>query len=142
MIRETGIVRETAPGRVWVETRQQSSCSHCKARDSCPSGAVAGLREGATCRIEIRTDEPLRPGDQVEIGLPEEALVRGAVTQYLLPLAGLVAGAVTGAHNGWPEGVQLLSALAGMGVGLMLVRRLQSQSPRAANLEPRILRRC
>ncbi|RMF19951.1 MAG: Fis family transcriptional regulator [Gammaproteobacteria bacterium] len=140
MIREPAIVVSVQGDRVRVETLQKSACGHCAARSECPNGALADMGGQRTCQIEATGLDGLSPGDRVEIGLQEETLLGGAFTLYLVPLAGLVAGAGLAAASGLGEGGQLVSGVLGLAAGLGWARRCARRA-QPDDLMPRILRR-
>lgn len=142
MIEEQGRVIAREPGAVWVETLRQSSCGSCSARHGCGQAllqrAGVGSRHG---HIRVLSEEPLTIGEQVLIGVPEQALLRSSLLVYLLPLGGLFALALTGQAIGLSEPLLVLLALGGLLGGLLLVRLLAHRAAGSPELQPRLLRR-
>ena len=97
MAERIGIVlKSEMNGWARVVTDRQGSCG------GCHSG-VAGCR---TClagsKIESRVTNPInaRSGDVVKISLPSASIFKGAVLFYILPIAGLILGALGGLSFG------------------------------------------
>jgi len=66
-------------------------------------------------RLRVVCDGEVHVGDRVKISLDESVIVRGALLAYLLPLAGLLLGAVGGQFAGGEAG-----AFAGGAAGFIL----------------------
>jgi len=100
MMTETGRVVAVDQHAVWVEVIQQSTCGSCSAQKACGQSLLQKLYQGRHHRIQVFRDdqapEQIQIGDQVTIGLPEAVIVRGSLVLYILPLLGLLLGAVIG----------------------------------------------
>src|SRR5690606_30520138 len=100
-------------------------------------------RAGSRARLRVlNPDLLLCTGDQVVLGIPEGALVRGALMIYLMPLVLLFVGALLGAQISlYQTDLSAALGVAGLAAGF-LINRWYSQS-RAADLrlQPRIMRR-
>ena len=68
-------------------------------------------------------DMAVVPGDKVVIGLPESGYLQASLAVYLLPLAGLFAGATLVAAIGGTDGAMALGGVAGLGTALFVLRR-------------------
>lgn len=144
MLEQTGIVIKTEPGAVWVETQRSAACGHCATRGSCGVGALAQTMGNRPNRLRVASSLAVRPGDEVVIGLQEQALLQGSVTLYLLPLLAMFAstGLVTLAWPGpsAPEWAVVLASLIGLGAGLLAARQLAAKQLTHAESQPIILR--
>lgn len=98
MITETGRVVAVEENFLWVETIQRSSCHSCAAKSGCGQSVLGKMFDGRRSHIRLsRANEvntQYHVDDQVEIGLPEDALLKGAAWVYLMPLIGLIGGGV------------------------------------------------
>lgn len=142
MIEEQGQVVACEADAVWVETIRRSTCGSCSARAGCGQALLQkigpGRRRG---RIRVLCSEPLRVGEQVLIGVPEQAVLRGSLLVYLLPLLGLFAAALLGEAAGLAEPWLILLAAGGLAGGMWLARLLAQRSSGTEVLQPRVLRR-
>ncbi len=124
---ETGVVTgREAGGTVRVEIVRTAACDGCHAR-----GACAMVWQNR--RLEVSAADPLgaAPGATVTLDLPDGDFLTACAVAYAIPLATMVAGAVgTWAVLGGPtpsphrDPLSALGALAGAGLGLVLVRLL------------------
>lgn len=92
MIEEEAVVACVESGQVWVETPRRSACGSCT--QSCASAVVGEYIGEATIRLPVTSPIEVLPGDRVLVGVREDALVRGTLSIYLLPLVGLFGGAI------------------------------------------------
>src|SRR5690606_16847485 len=82
------------------------------------------------------------PGDQVVIGLGEDAVLRAAAAVYLVPLLlALAGGAGAAALSGGGDLPAILGAAAGLLLGLRWARAYGRRNAASAALQPVILRR-
>ncbi|MEB3733510.1 SoxR reducing system RseC family protein [Halopseudomonas pachastrellae] len=75
---------------------------------SCCSGWVAAV---AAVFVRALTDRQWQVGDEVVIGVPEDALVRGALWVYMMPLLALFVVALSAQALGGSEPQVILAAL-------------------------------
>lgn len=142
MITETGRVLEVGEGWAWVACRRQVECARCAEGRGCGGGVLGRLLGDRLHKVRAATGSvAVRPGDQVVIGLGEDAVLRAAAAVYLLPLVLALAGAAVGAW--WFGGGDLAAvggAVAGLLVGLGWARSYGRRHARDAALQPVILR--
>lgn len=139
MITETGKVVAVCDDKVWVQTIRTSACQQCAARHGCGQKALASVTGGRANQVLVTNSVGARVGDEVMIGIPEQALLGASFLAYALPLLGLVVGSLAGHAMG---GSGDLPALAGGGTGLFagLVATRLWQRRKEAGYEPRLLR--
>ena len=143
MIEQEGRVVAVEAGAVWVETLRRSACSSCSARAGCGQGIMNGLGVGERRgRVRALNRLTLRVGDAVAIGVPEQALLRGAVQAYLLPLLGLFALALLAERLGASEPWVILAGLAGLAGALIHAHRRDQRTADDPALQPVVLRAC
>lgn len=141
MIEEQGRVVSFEPGSAWVETVRRSTCGSCQARAGCGQALLtklgAGARQGY---LRVLTDRPLKVGDNVVIGLPENAVVTASLLMYLFPLCGLFLAALAADAVGLAEAWVILAALFGLVLGFVGVRWYAWRQRANPDLQPRVLR--
>ena len=130
MITETGRVVAVESDCVWVETIQQSTCGSCSAQKGCGHGllnAAAESNRGAR-RNHLRalfgdsSPEQFKIDDVVQISIPEQVLVRGALLAYIMPLLLMLALAALADHFLGGDVYALLGAVVGLVAGFGLVK--------------------
>lgn len=123
-IQEHGVVTEVLEDRSRIRVERRSTCGSCQVRTGCGNGFLADVLGRRELIVTIRTQAGLKPGDQIVLGIRDDALVASALMMYLMPLAGmilfplLVSAGWSRLHELWLVG----SGVAGLGAGLWLVR--------------------
>ncbi len=147
MIEENGRIVEIDGAFAWVETARRSSCSSCSAKSGgCGTGALSEVLGARNQRLKVRNDLHAQSGEQVVLGIEESALLRGSLAVYIVPLFTLMGGALLGemlapqwnAEGEWPA---LFGGLAGLGLGLLWLRRFNYRAGGDPRYQPRMLRR-
>jgi len=143
LITETGRVLEVQGGWAWVACRRQVECARCAEGRGCGGGVLGKMLGDRLHKVRAATGSvPVAPGDQVLIGLGEDAVLRAAAAIYLVPLLLALAGgvaAVTLAGGG--DLAALLGVVAGFALGLGWARRYSRRHADDSSLQPVILRR-
>lgn len=145
MLVETGRVVAVDSQGLWVETMRQSTCGSCAAQKGCGYGLLNRFGAGRRGYIrvlsgKVATDDCV-VDDQVRISIPEEVILRGSLVVYMLPLLTMLAGA-TAAVSVVPGSQDLpaaLGAIAGFGVGLLMVRWHAWRHRQDRKLQPTLL---
>lgn len=139
-----GIARVVAvEGSVaWLEPEQSTSCGSCASAAMCGSDGVGSTAKRlAARRFALANDQALRVGERVIVGVNERALLKASGTAYALPLvtmftAGGVAQSIAGS-----DGITMVSAVAGLSIGLLGARWGATWLTARGQLAPRFLRR-
>jgi len=113
--------------KIGLSCEQQTSCSHCASQKNCGTGIVSKSIGNKSHAWSLVTQEVVTSGQIIEIGLPEKNLIQFASLVYLLPLAALMIGALTGQFIvspmfGGGEGWTILLSMVFMGGGIWLAR--------------------
>lgn len=143
MIEERARVAEAGDGYAWVEIQRRSACGSCHASNGCGAATLAKVWSGRQVRTRAISDLPLRPGDEVVVGLADGVLLRGALLAYLLPLALMLTGALLGeaAFSGAGEEPVILLGALGLGLGFLAVRVSSRRWRDDVRFQPVVLRR-
>jgi len=126
----------------WLEPEQTGSCGSCAASGSCGAkgiGTIASRLEFR--RFKIDNDSNLFVGERVVVGIPDNALIKAAITAYAIPLATLL---LSGALAQWRFGsdlVTMMAMVAGLVLGLAFARAGAGRLLMKGDLAPRFLRR-
>ena len=122
MLTETGRVVGVEADGLWVETIRRSTCGTCAAQKGCGHGLLNSISEGKRGYIRALPGEhPVdhyKIDDQVLISIPEEVILRSSFIAYVLPLSGMLVGALSAVS--WLPGSEDLLAVLGAVGGLLL----------------------
>lgn len=142
MITETGRVLEVEGDWAWVACRRQVECARCAEGRGCGGGVLGKLLGDRLHKVRAATGAvAVEPGDQVLIGLSEEAVMRAAAAVYLVPLLLALAGGVAVATlAGGGDLAALAGAAGGLVLGLGWARRYSRRHAADSALQPVILR--
>jgi len=146
MIEETARVVAAEGEFVWVETQRQSTCGGCAARPGCGTATLAKVLGRRRTRVRALNRDAARVGDRVVVGIDEQALVRGSLAVYAVPLLGLLAGGVLGALVQTRlqlagEALTLIAGVAGLIAGLLWVKGFTRRIRSHSRYQPVVLRR-
>ena len=145
MLEEDAVVTSVHGEFVEVVTTPRAACGSCQASSACGTSLLARLFPERKRTWRVRNTAGAVNGDAVVIGLDESALQLVAVLVYLLPLAGLIGGAIAGSFfadfyaASFAEPLSITTGLSGMLLALYLVRRFSDRLERSGNCEAKIL---
>jgi sigma-E factor negative regulatory protein RseC len=126
------VVVEASGGEVLVEVPGRApTCGNCKTSDACQEG-LFGLSAGPR-RYRVANPIGARVGDRVQLTVADGTLWRASLMSYVLPLLLAIGGAVVGqslAGDAWA----VAGTLAGLGCGLVLLRRKEILARREGSL--------
>jgi sigma-E factor negative regulatory protein RseC len=146
MIEETGFVVSTEGECAWVEVRRKSACGSCSVSKGCGTSVLSQVLGRRPNRVLAFNDAGAVAGDEVVLGIPDEALLRGSFAVYAVPLLALLAGALLGGlyadgSGHYNEALSVLFGLFGMAGGFLWVRRFSQRIRHDRRFQPSILRR-
>jgi sigma-E factor negative regulatory protein RseC len=126
MIEEQGIVVAIEAGIAEVEIIRRSTCGACSARSGCGVSLLDRVLGRRPQRLLLVDKLKVSPGDEVIVGIPEGALLKAAVVAYMIPLLGLLVGAIIGdlpsLSGAMDQGLPLLTGAIGFAAGLIVTR--------------------
>jgi sigma-E factor negative regulatory protein RseC len=125
MILETGRIVAIENQGVWVETIRKSACGSCKAEKGCGQSLINkwdGHSAYIWVLLEGRNPSSYQLGDEIQIGIPEDVIAKGALLVYIVPLITLLIATVFSHHQFAHEGITTISGLAGLLLGGLIVR--------------------
>lgn len=126
MLQETGIVVADDGQYIWVETVRASACNSCSAKAGCGQAVIGDLfdEKAQMNKNLMRLPSPGVDlvGQEVTLGIPEDALLKTSILVYGVPLVTLLTGA-TLAQGLWQNDLLSgLGAILGFAVGMLLSR--------------------
>ncbi len=140
MIEEFAIVRKLEDQQAIIEVVRQNTCQGCELNGSCGTGSLGKLLGYRKVSFTMPNEHGLNIGDRVVIGLPDRSYLTAGFVVYLLPLLSLFLFAgISDQLFGSTEWVNILSALIGLGLGLLLAARLANHNY-ARDFQPQYIR--
>lgn len=138
-----GIVVTTQDGRAEVSTARQGPCGSCSEQGACslPIATVTNSVELVTAKNQLGA----KPGDTVEIDLAGHTELGVSLLVWIVPMVGLIGGAVLGVLTREPLGLaEDPAALLGAGIGVAAaylgLRRLDRRVTDDPRLVPEIIK--
>lgn len=129
MIEEDAIVSRVNNYQVWIQTLKTSSCGKCTQSSGCSTSLLEKYIPKRD--IAVDTDLSLAAGDKVVVGIDEGILIKSSLLLYIVPLAALFLGAITGEFlSGFitvfsSDLVIAISGLVFFSSSLLILNRLQ-----------------
>ena len=96
MIEERARVVAIENKSVWVEAQRESSCSRCAANKGCGNAVLQKVMGNKRNILSVPNDMPVNIGDEVIIGIDENALVTSSLAVYAVPLLAILLFAALG----------------------------------------------
>ena len=149
MIEESAMVVAFEGDDVWVETQRQSACGQCAANKGCGTATLAKVLGNKRTRVRVLNPRSTKVsiGDEIVVGIEEQALVRGSLAIYMAPLlalflSGLLGDALAAQLNiARPEIFIIIISLIGLGLGFVWVKRFSRVISSDSRYQPVLLHR-
>ena len=143
MIEELACVTDVNGDRVYVEASSKSTCSSCSVSSGCGNTLMDRLFPSRSQRIRVISDISVEKGDQVIIGLHEDALLRGSFLVYFLPVTLMIfsSAAVSLLFPGVIDIWVVSSGLAGLMIGFAWIYYQSGKMMYDRRYQPVILRK-
>ena len=147
MIEEQAVVLTCSGEYASVEAYRRTACNNCSAESSCGTSLLAKSFGNRPTQIKALNRIGAQPGEQVIIGLEENALVRSAFMLYAVPLMAFILAALVGQiaadrfHTPGMELISLFLGLLGLSAGLIWVKHRTSHLEAHNGCQAVILRR-
>lgn len=141
----SNVTRKSSGYDVELSCEQQTSCSSCSSQKSCGTGIVSKAVGRKVLHWHLFTQQAVKVGQVVEIGMAEKSLLQSAAVVYITPLLALILGAVLthfwlAPMIGGGEGlVILVSALFTAG-GILLAKHFAHRLERQSSQQVILLR--
>ena len=148
MIEEQAVVVARAGDRMTVEVQRRSACGNCAQGKGCGTAVLSDLFGGRRpVQLSLEALPEVAVGDRVVVAIDENSLQVLALWLYLLPLFGLLGGAVVGNLLGdvltpaLGEPMSIVCGAVGLALALLGVRRYGAGSAQQARHRARVVRR-
>lgn len=123
----------------WLEPEQTTACGHCAGKAVC--GVTPGSPRLVARRFHLPNDHDFRVGERVIVGVAEQSIRNAALTAYGIPLLLMLVAGVTVQKTGGSDLQSAAATLAGLAVGVGVVRMMSAFYARRAEFTPHYLRR-
>lgn len=140
MIEEQGVVVALDGDYAEVRTERRGGCGGCAADGACGTSLLDRFLGRRAVLVRARNPAGAAVGERVLVGVSEAGLVKAALAAYLMPVLGLVVGAVVGQWTGG-DPWSILVGLLGFLLALFWLRRYSAAVAGAAGRHPIVLRR-
>lgn len=140
MLEEHGMVVKVEDEFAWIQTQRHNACGHCHSKDSCGTASLSQVLGQKVTQVKVFNHLSARVGDSVVVGLEEQALLRGSLVIYFLPLLCLFATAFFAEAWFQSEPLTIFFGIVGLVVGLFWVKRITARMEDNIHYQPVILR--
>ena len=145
MIEESAQVVALEEGYAWVETRRKSACDSCSVNKGCGSAVLQKVIGNKRSRLQVINTLDVYVGDEVVIGIQDNALVRGSMAVYAVPLLAMIVVALLGEFFSQAMGMTselfvILSAGMGLAAGFFWLRHFTKKISNDRQYQAVILR--
>ncbi|MCJ8311875.1 MAG: SoxR reducing system RseC family protein [Saccharospirillaceae bacterium] len=145
MIVENAWVQSINNNQITLQTIRSSSCQSCKAKSGCGQALLSKVSDDnyqeQKNNITIFSEENVSIGEEVELILPENSLVKAALIMYLTPLFAMFSLALIVSSLGFNDVVTSLSAILGLGFGFLLIKSINNRLQHNELFEPKLRRK-
>jgi len=145
MIVENAWVQSIDNQQITLQTVRSSSCKSCKAKSGCGQALLSKINEDdhqeKKNNITIFSDISVNIGEEVELIIPENSLIKAALIMYLTPLITMFVFAITTSSLGFSDVTTSLSAIIGLGFGFFMISHLNKRLNNDEQFEPRLRRK-
>jgi len=146
MIEEKARVIAIENNQLLLEAETRAACNACAAKQGCGTSVLSKWVGRKFTRFQVPNTVNARVGDEVVVGLAEEAMLKGSVLVYLLPLlvmigSALLADGLISTDTASRDLLVLVSAVAGFVLMLFISRWFLSTNSYRSKLTPVVLRK-
>jgi len=98
MIEEQVQVVEIAGNQIVLQGATQSACGSCSANKGCGTSVLSKVVGRKFTRFQVDNNINAEIGDTVVVGIPEDALLKGSLVMYVVPIMGMLLLALLADH--------------------------------------------
>ncbi len=121
MIETSARVVSSDNGTVLIQPNNQSGCGGCQSRSVCGVSGLGKYFSGNRKAIAVQCDASVRPGDELQLTMREEDMLKASLLAYLLPsVLAMVGAGIASAYGG--DVLAVVGAAAGVMLGLLIGR--------------------
>jgi len=90
MIEEQAQVVEIRGSQLVLQAQTQSACGSCAASKGCGTSVLSKVVGRKFTRFQAENNIDAEVGDTVVVGISEDALLKGSVVMYVIPILGML----------------------------------------------------
>lgn len=128
MIEQSAKVISCDDNTVWLEAERQSTCGACQLKQGCGTRLLAKHVGKKFSRIAVNKTHDVSVGEQVQLAIPEEALLQGAFLMYIFPLVLMFVFAAIAQWLNFSNVTEIIAGLSGLFIGFLLVKKRLSNN--------------
>ena len=145
MIEENAIVVAIEGEYALVQTQRRSACQSCSVKQGCGTSVLSKVVGQRSSQIRVSNSLDAHIGDEVLLGIKENALVQGSLLVYALPLVSMLLFAVLGELWAKSRGLDnevviIIFAVIGFMLSMLLIRIGFTGSHLKKQIQPQMLR--
>lgn len=152
MIEEQAQVVAMDKTSIWVEAKRESACGRCAANKGCGNSVFQNVFGNKTTVLPVQNTQEtdslsINVGDEVVIGVDENALVRNSLLVYAVPIVTIILFAALGETFANQvlsisrDAASIGGALMGLMTSIVLLRMYNRLAARKPGHQPVLLRR-
>jgi sigma-E factor negative regulatory protein RseC len=128
LIEESAVILARDGDFADVQALRRGACGSCGAKAACGTSLLDRFLGRRALRLRVVNVIDAGVGEQVVIGVPEAALLRAAVAAYLVPVTGMILGAILGQEiaglsaSSASDPLSIIGGLVGFGLALLWLR--------------------
>ena len=120
-----------------VHAERESTCSKCQVRQGCGTGLLAEHVGKRFSRISVEKTPHAKVGDNVTLGIPEDALLKGTFMVYIGPLLTMFAGSGLANILNLHQVLEIIFGFSGLLIGFYWAKARLNQTTQ--NLKAKII---
>ena len=146
MIEEQAQVIELDGDKLILQAQTQSACGSCSANKGCGTSLLSKVIGRKFTSFQAQNNVNAVVGDTVIVGIPEDALLKGSLVMYAIPVMGMLIFAVLadfalGASVGSRDLMIAASAIMGLVFGSLISKGYFQRQSSIQLFSPVILRK-
>lgn len=146
MIEEKAQVIEVKGDTLVLQAQRQSACGSCSANRGCGTSVLSKVVGQKFTRFQADNNINARVGDTVIVAIPEDALVKGSLVMYMVPVlamfvTGLLADHLLEPTLPYRDFFIAMTSFSGLAGGAFLARKYFSSHASAHTYTPVVLRK-
>ena len=146
MIEEQAEVVEIIGSQLVLQAQTQSACGSCSASKGCGTSVLSKVIGRKFTRFEAENNIDAEVGDTVMDGISEDALLRGSMVMYVVPIMSMLVFSLAAnyfleAAVGYRDLAIAASGLTGLIFGALLAKRYFQRQSSRQRFTPVVLRK-